>query len=245
MTTETRKIAVITGGAGGLGLAIARRLHAKGNQIVLWDLNEEHARQAAATLSDAVSMKVDVTSQVSIEEAVRQTVGEFGGIDILVNSAGITGPNQPLVDYTLNQWRQVMAINLEGTFLCCRAVVPVMTKSEAGRIVNMASIAGKEGNPNGSAYSAAKAGVIALTKSLGKELVNTPIRVNCIAPAAIETEILKQMTPEFTKSVVGKIPLGRLGQPDEVAAVAEFLASPDCTFCTGACFDASGGRATY
>ncbi len=245
MSTETRKVAVVTGGAGGLGFAIAKRLHAKGSQIILWDLNEGSAQKAAAMLGGAVAMAVNVTKQESIEAAVRETVEKFGTIDILINSAGITGPNQPLVDYTLEQWRQVMAINLEGTFLCCKAIVPIMQKTEGGRIVNMASIAGKEGNPNASCYAASKAGVMALTKSLGKELAHTSIRVNCIAPAAIETEILKQLTPEFTKFVIDKIPMGRLGQPDEVAAVAEFLASPDCSFCTGACFDASGGRATY
>jgi 2-dehydro-3-deoxy-L-rhamnonate dehydrogenase (NAD+) len=237
--------AVITGGAGGLGLAIARRLQARGDRIALWDIDEAAVREASMGVSGARSWQVDVTSPDSVARATAETRDAFGGIDILVNSAGITGPNQLLTDYSFEQWRQVMAINLDGVFLCCKAMVPIIARSEAGRIVNIASIAGKEGNANASCYSASKAGVIALTKSLGKELAHTPVRVNCVAPAAIETKLLQQMTAEFTSFVISKIPMGRLGQPDEVAAMVEWLASAECSFSTGAVFDISGGRATY
>jgi NAD(P)-dependent dehydrogenase (short-subunit alcohol dehydrogenase family) len=244
--TPTRpRIAVITGGAGGLGYAIGRRLAANGDIVVLWDIDRDAVHTAAETLSGARAFVVDVTRQESVEGAVKQTLQEFGCINVLINSAGITGPNQLLTEYSYEEWRRVMAINLDGVFLCCRAVVPVMLTGENGRIVNLASIAGKEGNPNASCYSASKAGVIALTKSLGKELAQTSIRVNCVAPAAIETDLLRQMTPEFTQFVISKIPMGRLGQPDEVAAMVEWLASPTCSFSTGAVFDISGGRATY
>jgi 3-oxoacyl-[acyl-carrier protein] reductase len=243
--TSAARVAVITGGAGGLGYAIARRLAAAGDTVALWDIDRNAVDRAAASLPGAHAFVVDVTRQESVEEGVKEVTDGFGRIDVLINSAGITGPNQLLTAYTLEEWRRVMAINLDGTFLCCRAVVPVMQKGENGRIVNLASIAGKEGNPNASAYSASKAGVIALTKSLGKELAETSIRVNCVAPAAIETELLRQMTPEFTRFVISKIPMGRLGQPDEVAAMVEWLASPACSFSTGAVFDISGGRATY
>ena len=239
------RVAVITGGAGGLGLAIGRRLAARGDKVVLWDVDGDAVTKAAGALPGALSRVVDVTRQDSVEEAARATVADSGSIDVLINSAGITGPNKLLTDYTFEEWRRVMAINLDGTYLCCRAVVPLMQPDENGRIVNLASIAGKEGNANASAYSASKAGVIALTKSLGKELAHTSIRVNCVTPAAIETELLRQMTPEFTQFVISKIPMGRLGQPDEVAAMVEWLASPDCSFATGAVFDISGGRATY
>jgi 2-dehydro-3-deoxy-L-rhamnonate dehydrogenase (NAD+) len=244
-TLTKPRIAVITGGARGLGYAIGRRLAANGDIVVLWDVDREAVNKAAETLPGGSASVVDVTSQESIDGAVKQIVQEFGRIDVLINSAGITGPNQLLTEYSFEEWRRVMAINLDGVFLCCRAVVPVMLKGENGRIVNLASIAGKEGNPNASCYSASKAGVIALTKSLGKELAQTSIRVNCVAPAAIETELLRQMTPEFTQFVISKIPMGRLGQPDEVAAMVEWLASQACSFSTGAVFDISGGRATY
>jgi NAD(P)-dependent dehydrogenase (short-subunit alcohol dehydrogenase family) len=243
--TTRPRIAVITGGAGGLGYAIARRLAANGDIVVLWDIDHAAVNKAAESLPGARASVVDVTRQDSIDSAVQEIVQEFGRIDVLINSAGITGPNQLLTEYSFEEWRRVMSINLDGVFLCCRAVVPVMLKGENGRIVNLASIAGKEGNPNASCYSASKAGVIALTKSLGKELAETSIRVNCVAPAAIETELLRQMTPEFTRFVISKIPMGRLGQPDEVAAMVEWLASPACSFSTGAVFDVSGGRATY
>ncbi|WP_460448845.1 SDR family NAD(P)-dependent oxidoreductase [Alsobacter sp. SYSU BS001988] len=239
------RIAVITGGAGGLGYAIGRRLAANGDTVVLWDIDADAVRRAAASLPGARAAVVDVTRQDSVDQAARAVMDDLGAIDVLVNSAGITGPNKLLADYSFEDWRRVMAINLDGTFLCCRAVTPLMLKGENGRIVNLASIAGKEGNANASAYSASKAGVIALTKSLGKELAQTSIRVNCVAPAAIETELLRQMTPEFTQFVISKIPMGRLGQPDEVAAMVEWLASPACSFSTGAVFDISGGRATY
>lgn len=239
------RVAIITGGAGGLGRAIARRLAAGGDTVALWDLDRAALGKACAELPGARGYVVDVTDPDAVADAVAQVLADLGRIDVLINSAGITGPNMPLSDYRFEDWRRVMSINLDGVFLCCRAATPALLASPAGRIVNLASIAGKEGNADASAYSASKAGVIALTKSLGKELARSAVRVNCVAPAAIETELLRQMTPEFTKTVVGKIPMGRLGQPDEVAAMVEWLASPACSFSTGAVFDCSGGRATY
>ena len=236
--------AVITGGAGGIGLAVAHILARRGLRIALWD-RDAKVEACAADLPDAAGFAVDVTDQASVADAVRATVSRFGGISVLVNSAGITGPNASVEDYAVADWRRVLSINLDGTFLVCRAVIPVMKAAAAGRIVNISSIAGKEGNPNAAAYSASKAGVIALTKSLGKELVDTAIRVNCITPAMIETELLQQMTPAFTAFAKSKIPMGRLGRVEEVAAMVDWLCSEACSFSTGAVFDISGGRATY
>ncbi len=233
------RVAVITGGSGGLGRAIAQRLLEGGATVCIWDLAAPPAQAGQHFLA------VDVTSEDSVREAVRRTQAEVGPIDILVNSAGITGPVLPVAEYTTETWQRVMAINLTGTFLCCREVVPHMQARDRGRIVNMASIAGKEGNAGQSAYSAAKAGVIALTKSLGKELATTGIRVNCIAPAMVATELLSQMTAEKRRENLARIPMGRAGEPAEIGALAAWLASDDCSFCTGAVFDASGGRATY
>jgi 2-dehydro-3-deoxy-L-rhamnonate dehydrogenase (NAD+) len=236
--------AVITGGAGGIGLAIARLLATRGAGIALWDL-PARAAQAAAQIPGAIGIGVDVTDPDSVAEATRRTATALGGISMLVNSAGITGPNAPVEDYAYPDWKRVMAINLDGTFLCCRSIVPVMKRQGYGRIVNISSVAGKEGNPNAAAYSAAKAGVIALTKSLGKELANLDIRVNCVAPAMVETDLLAQMTPEFIAFAKAKIPMGRLGRAEEIAAMVDWLCSPACSFSTGAVFDISGGRATY
>ncbi len=197
------------------------------------------------TLAGARAYAVDVTDYESVQSATEAVVRNFGRIDILINSAGANGPIAPLVDYPLDGWRKTIALNLDGVFHCCRAVVPVMQRAGYGRIVNMSSIGGKEGNPNASCYAAAKAGVIALTKSLGKELALTGIRVNVLAPAAIDTEMLSQVTPEFKAMVVAKIPMGRLGRAEEVADIVNWLASGECSFCTGAVFDVSGGRATY
>lgn len=233
------RVAVITGGSGGLGRAIAQRLLSGGATVCIWDLTAPPPQQGLHFLA------VDVTSEDAVQEALRRTEAEVGAVDILVNSAGITGPVLPLPDYTLETWQRVMAINLTGTFLCCRAVVPGMRARDRGRIVNLASIAGKEGNAGQSAYSASKAAVIALTKSLGKELAATAIRVNCIAPAMVATELLEQMTAEKRRENLARIPMGRAGEPSEIGALAAWLASDDCSFCTGAVFDASGGRATY
>ena len=239
------RVAVVTGGGGGIGLAAGRLMAASGAAVMLWDRDAAAARQGAETLTGGRGLQVDVTDPDSIAAAMAATTAAFGRIDILVNSAGVLGRNAPLAEFELAEWRHVIDVNLIGTFLCCRAVVPGMAAADYGRIVNLSSIAGKEGNPFGSCYSAAKAAVMALTKSLGKELAHTGVRVNCIAPATIDTPILSQMTAEFTDYVKAKIPLGRLGRPEEAAAMIAWLSSADCSFSTGAVFDLSGGRATY
>lgn len=233
------QVAVITGGSGGIGKAISQRLQQSGAQVCNWDVHANTADQ------DSHFIQVDVTSEQSVHEAMDQTLSKFGKIDIFVNSAGIAGPVANVSDYSLEDWHRVIDINLTGTFLCCRAVVAHMQKNNRGRIVNLASIAGKEGNPAQSAYSASKAGVIALTKSLGKELAKSEIRVNCIAPAMVATELLDQMTAEKRQENFSKIPMGRAGLPEEIASIVAWLSSDDCSFCTGTVFDASGGRATY
>jgi len=237
--------AIITGGAGGLGLAIAQRLAAAGHAIALWDRDEMRLQAAVQAVPTMRHWVVDVTDADAVATATAQVVAELGPLHVLVTCAGHNGPLATLDAYPLEGWRFVMALNLDAVFYCCRAAVPHMRKSGYGRIVNMASIAGKEGNPEACAYSAAKAGVIALTKSLGKELAQTQIRANCITPAAIATDMLAQVSDEFRTYVTSKIPLGRLGQAQEVAALAGWLASPECSFSTGAVFDISGGRATY
>jgi 2-dehydro-3-deoxy-L-rhamnonate dehydrogenase (NAD+) len=238
--------AVVTGGASGLGLAIAQRLIQSGGSVSLWDRDKATALQAARALgTQAGAVGVDVTDHAAVQRAVQSTLQAAGRIDALVNSAGITGPNVKLWDYPVDAWRQVIDINLHGLFLCCREVVPVMRGSNYGRIVNIASVAGKDGNPNASAYSASKAAVIALTKSLGKELADTGIRVNCVTPAAVKTAMFDQMTPEHIQFMLSKIPMGRFGTPEEVAAMVSWLCTEDCSFSTGAVFDLSGGRSTY
>ncbi|BEP47135.1 MULTISPECIES: SDR family NAD(P)-dependent oxidoreductase [Variovorax] len=238
--------AVVTGGAAGLGYGIAERLIASGGSVTLWDRDEAAAGKAAAALgSKAFAVKVDVAQQSSVAAAVAATLAHSPRIDALVNSAGITGPNTRLWDYPVDDWRQVMEVNINGVFLCCREVVAQMRAQGYGRIVNIASVAGKEGNPNASAYSASKAAVIALTKSLGKELADTGIRVNCVTPAAVKTAIFDQMTPEHIAFMLSKIPMGRFGTVEEVAAMVGWLCTEDCSFSTGAVFDLSGGRSTY
>ncbi|MBI4623978.1 MAG: SDR family oxidoreductase [Verrucomicrobia bacterium] len=242
------KNAVITGAARGIGFAIAQRLLASGARCSLWDNDAAALEAAARTLNDpdrVHTVTVDITDEAQVETATAATRARFGGVDILVNNAGIAGVSKKLWDCTPAEWRAVMELDLFAVFLCCHAIVPLMLPRNAGRIVNVASIAGKEGNPNASHYSAAKAGVIGLTKSLGKELAPTGIRVNCITPAVIETEILKQCSPEHVKYMLSKIPLGRPGTVDEVAALVAWLCSDECSFSTGAVFDISGGRATY
>jgi 3-oxoacyl-[acyl-carrier protein] reductase len=238
--------AVVTGGATGLGYAIAQRLVNSGGSVSLWDRDEAAAKQAAITLgAKANAVGVDVAAHESVQRAVQATLKHGGRIDALVNSAGITGPNTKVWEYPVDAWRQVMDVNLTGLFLCCREIVPVMQGAGYGRIVNIASVAGKDGNPNASAYSASKAGVIALTKSLGKELADTGVRVNCVTPAAVKTAIFDQMTEQHIQFMLSKIPMGRFGTPDEIASMVAWLCTEECSFSTGAVFDLSGGRSTY
>jgi NAD(P)-dependent dehydrogenase (short-subunit alcohol dehydrogenase family) len=238
--------AVITGGAVGLGFGIAQRMLASGASVTLWDRNAEGLAVAQAALGAGVdTVQVDVAVHASVAEAARQTAARHASVDILVNSAGITGPNVKLWDYPPQEWEQVQQVNLNGLFFCCREIVPLMRARNYGRIVNIASVAGKDGNPNASAYSASKAAVIGLTKSLGKELADTGIRVNCITPAAVHTPIFEQMTAEHIAFMLSKIPMARFGKVEEVAAMVSWLCTEDCSFSTGAVFDLSGGRATY
>jgi 3-oxoacyl-[acyl-carrier protein] reductase len=240
--------AVVTGGAQGIGRAIAERLLASGAAVALWDQDAALVKATAAELSrqgSASGIAADVTEPSAVQSAAEQSIAALGGIDILVNNAGISGPNAPTWDYPIEAWHRVLDIDLTGVFLCCRCVVPGMIAQNYGRIVNIASIAGKEGNPNAVAYSAAKAGVIALTKSLGKELAQHDIAVNCVTPAAARTRIFDQMTQEHIGYMLAKIPRGRFVDVGEVAALVAWLASADCSFTTGGVFDISGGRATY
>ena len=238
--------AVVTGGATGLGFAITQRLLASHAVVTLWDVDVAALAQAHEKLgAGATTVQVDVSDPASVVAAVRQTTLVNPAIDILVNCAGITGPNVKLWDYPQDAWNEVIQVNLNGLFYCCREVVPLMRAQNYGRIVNIASVAGKEGNPNASAYSASKAGVIALTKSLGKELAETGVRVNCVAPAAVKTAIFDQMSEAHIAFMLSKIPMNRFGTPEEVAAMVAWLCTEECSFSTGAVFDLSGGRATY
>ena len=238
--------AVITGGATGLGYAIAQRLIASGGRVTVWDRDHPAAQRAAQSLgAQTQAVAVDVAQHNSVQAAVQATLKNVPRIDALVNSAGITGPNTKLWDYPVDAWRQVMDINLNGLFLCCREIAPLMRARGWGRIVNIASVAGKDGNPDASAYSASKAAVIALTKSLGKELADTGVRVNCVTPAAVKTAMFDQMTPEHIQFMLSKIPMGRFGTPEEIAAMVAWLCTEDCSFSTGAVFDLSGGRSSY
>jgi 3-oxoacyl-[acyl-carrier protein] reductase len=240
------RAAVITGGAGGIGVAIARRLLASGARVALWDNNEDALRTAKSALGgDVVTFALDITDAREVARAAGDAEKGLGAIDVLVCSAGITGPNATLADYPEEEWKRVFDINVHGLFLCNRAAVPIMKRRDYGRIVNIASVAGKEGNPNASAYSASKAAVIGLTKSLGKELARTNIRVNCVTPAAVRTAMFDQMTQAHIDFMLSKIPLGRFGDVDEIAGLGCWLASEECSFSTGGVFDISGGRATY
>jgi 3-oxoacyl-[acyl-carrier protein] reductase len=239
------RTAVVTGGASGIGLAISRRLLLSGASLSLWDARDDSLAEAAGALGGAHTAIVDVRDYASVERAREATLAALGRIDVLVNSAGITGPNVLTWDYPLDAWRDVLDVNLTGTFHCCRAIVAPMRASDYGRIVNIASVAGKEGNPNASAYSASKAGVIALTKSLGKELAQTGIRVNCVTPAAVETPMFAQMTQSHIDYMKSKIPMNRFGKADEIASLVTWLCTEECSFSTGAVFDLSGGRSTY
>ncbi len=241
------RFAVITGGAAGIGLATAQRMAQSGARVALWDRDQAAGQEAIGTLSGEghLAVALDVSSEGDVAAAAKKTLDAFGGIDIMVCSAGITGPNKTVADYGFDDWRKVFDVNTHGVFLCNRAVLPSMMERDYGRIVNIASIAGKEGNPNASAYSASKAAVIGLTKSLGKELARTGIRVNCITPAAVRTAIFDQMTQQHIDFMLSKIPMSRFGTVEEMAAMIAWLSSEDCSFSTGAVFDLSGGRAVY
>jgi 2-dehydro-3-deoxy-L-rhamnonate dehydrogenase (NAD+) len=242
------RIAVVTGGAQGIGRAIVERFLDSGATVAIWDRDLALAQKTAKELQGrgaAAAFAVDVGDYADVERARDATLKALKRIDILVNNAGIAGPNVKTWEYPLDAWHQVLTVNLDGPFHCCRAVAPTMIAQKYGRIVNIASIAGKEGNPNAPAYSASKAGVIALTKSLGKELADTGIRVNCVTPAAVRTPIFAQMTQSHIDYMLSKIPMGRFGETHEVAALVAWLASEECSFSTGAVFDLSGGRSTY
>lgn len=243
--------AIVTGGGAGMGLAMAERLAQSGANVCIWDLDSDAIDAAVADLSGKVGdvtvfgSTVDIADPSSVDAALAATLEQFDSIEIAVNNAGISGPNTVTWEYPVADWQQVIAVDLVGTFLVSRAVVPQMIEKGYGRIVNIASVAGKDGNPNASAYSAAKAGVIGFTKSLGKELAETGILVNCVTPAAVRTAIFDQMTQEHVDYMLSKIPMGRFGTSEEVAAMVAWLCSPECSFSTGAVFDLSGGRATY
>jgi 3-oxoacyl-[acyl-carrier protein] reductase len=234
------RVAVVTGGSNGIGAEIARQYHLAGAQVVVWDLN-------ASTGLDVPHdfRKLDISDRAGVDAATAEAVARHGRIDFLSHNAGFAGPTLPLIDCDPDTWTRIIKVNLTGTYHLCRSVVPVMKSAGFGRIINMASLAGKEGTPNASAYSAAKAGVIAMTKSLAKELALTDVRVNCIAPAAIKTDILDQMAPEHVEVMIGKSPMKRLGLVEEAAELVMWLSSTACTFNSGAVFDLSGGRATY
>ncbi len=245
-----KRTALVTGSARGIGKAIAQRLSADGFCVVVADIDEVAARATAEQIgagdpARAFALPVDVSDPASVQSLVAAALQRCGHIDVLVNNAGIVGAAQPVASYPIADWRRIMSINLDGVFYCCQAALPSMLQRGSGRIINMASISGKEGNPGLAAYSTSKAGVIGLTKSLAKEVATRGILVNCITPAIIETELLQQMGPEVVATLVAKIPMGRPGQPAEVAALVSWLASEECTFSTGAVFDLSGARATY
>ena len=240
------RMVVVTGGAAGIGFAIAQRLVLSGATVSLWDRDATALERAATALGrGTLTQPLDVADAAAVTRAADDALRALGKIDALVCSAGITGPNATTWEYPVDAWRQVIDINLNGLFYCNRAVVPAMLQQNYGRIVNIASVAGKEGNPNAPAYSASKAGVIGLTKSLGKELAKTGVRANCVTPAAVRTAIFDQMSQQHIDFMLSKIPLGRFGGVDEIAALVCWLASEECSFSTGAVFDLSGGRATY
>jgi 3-oxoacyl-[acyl-carrier protein] reductase len=241
------RVAIITGGAQGFGLAISKRIIESGGKVVIWDIDENAVETALKEINsnDLSFKKVDVTNFEAIEKALLETENELGKIDLFVNNAGITGMNAKVWDYPLDEWKKVIELDLNSTFYCCKAVVPHMIKNNYGRIVNISSIAGKEGNPNASAYSTAKAGVIGFTKSLGKELADKNIAVNCVTPAAAKTRIFDQMTQEHIDYMLSKIPRNRFAKVNELASLVCWLLSEENSFTTAAVFDLSGGRATY
>ena len=239
------RTAVITGGASGLGKETARRIAGEGGAVVLWDMKRETLASAKAEVGAKAVYELDVTDPDAVAGAARDSSAVLGSIDILVTSAGITGATQPVHEFPIDSWKRVIDINLNGMFYCCRAIIPFMLQNGYGRIVNIASVAGKEGNPNASAYSASKAGVIGFTKSLGKELATKGVIVNCVTPATFESPILEQLPQSQIDYMRSKIPMGRLGEVNEVATMVCFMASEECSFTTASTFDVSGGRTTY
>ena len=241
------RVAVVTGGAQGFGLAITERFIKAGAKVIIWDIEEKAAKNAIQKInSENVSYQiVDVTNFETVNKNLSDVEKNFGKIDIFINNAGIAGMNTTVADYPLDEWKKVMNLNLNSVFYCCKAVVPFMTRNNYGRIVNIASIAGKEGNPNASAYSTSKAGVIGLTKSLGKELAQKNIAVNCVTPAAAKTRIFDQMTEEHINYMLSKIPRNKFAKVEELASLVTWLSSEENSFATAAVFDLSGGRATY
>jgi 3-oxoacyl-[acyl-carrier protein] reductase len=238
--------AIVTGGASGIGLAIAQRLAASGANVAIWDMAADlDAKAKSLGAGKHVGIRVDVTKIGEVEAAMRTSVAALGKVDAMVNSAGVAGKNSTVAEYPIEEWLRVCDINLNGVFYCCRTVAPHMIANNYGRIVNIASIAGKEGNPNASAYSASKAGVIGLTKSLGKELAKNRITVNCVTPAAVRTPIFDQVEQYHIDYMLSKIPMGRFGEVAEIAAMVAWMCTEDCSFTTGGVFDLSGGRATY
>jgi NAD(P)-dependent dehydrogenase (short-subunit alcohol dehydrogenase family) len=237
--------AIVTGGMRGIGLGIARRLHGRGAKIAIWDRETAVWDEAAKGFAPALVVKTDVSDVRSVENAFSETMGRLGRVDILVNNAGINGPVRPTWEYPVEDWERVIAIDLNGVFFCTRSVLAHMRTRKSGRIINVASIAGKEGVPGIAAYSAAKGGVIAFTKALAKELAQDGVLVNCVAPALVETDLFAEMTPEHIAAMRAKIPMGRLLQIEEVANMVSWIAGPECTFTTGFAFDLTGGRATY
>jgi 2-dehydro-3-deoxy-L-rhamnonate dehydrogenase (NAD+) len=242
------RVAAVTGGASGIGTAIAKRLLQSGASVALWDRDRARLDAVASELAvygPVTGVLAEMSDRTSVDQAAVDTQARYGRIDILVNSAGVAGPAKPALEYTAAEWQDVIDVNLTGVFYGCAAVLRYMQSQDYGRIINIASVAGKDGNPNAAAYSASKAGVIALTKSLAKEVARSGIRINCITPAAVRTPIFEQITQAHIDYMLSKIPMGRLGMPDEVAAMVAWLASEECSFSTGAVFDLSGGRSTY
>jgi NAD(P)-dependent dehydrogenase (short-subunit alcohol dehydrogenase family) len=243
------KVAIVTGAARGIGFAIAERLSQAGARVVVADIVEESAEAAVRRLREggveAVEAVADVTKPEEVGAMVERAIDAFGKLDVLVNNAGITGRDSSLSKITDQDWERVLKLNLTATFYCCRAAIPRMREQRSGAVVNVASISGKEGNPNMIPYSVSKAGVICLTKALAREVIHDGVRVNCVAPAVIETPLLDQLQPEAIEYMTSKVPMGRMGRAEEVAAVVHFLASDDASFVTGQCYDVSGGRATY
>ena len=241
------RVAIVTGGAQGFGLAMTERFIKSGAKVVIWDIDENEAKKALSKINskNCSSQKVDVTNFQDIQDNIKEVEKGFGKIDIFINNAGMTGMNAKVWDYPVDEWKKVLDLDLNSIFYCCKAVVPTMIKNNYGRIINISSIAGKEGNPNASAYSTAKAAVIGLTKSLGKELADKNIAVNCVTPAAAKTRIFDQMTQEHIDYMLSKIPRNRFAKVNELASLVSWLASEENSFSTAAVFDLSGGRATY